>query len=109
MRICRYPGCDRQLVAYSVPADQRPAGAYPDHGRGLCRGHHWRAQQDDTLLDYPRTTRSRDEILDDWIRCRSRGMNRRQAAAAMGMSFVAFVKAYERARAAGDPRARCAA
>lgn len=109
MRICRYPGCGRPLVPHHVPAAQRPEDVYPDHGRGLCARDHWRAAQSDTLLDYPCTFRTRDEIMDDWTRCRSRGMNRRQAAAVMGMNFPAFVRAYERARAAGDTRARVVA
>jgi hypothetical protein len=58
---------------------------YAEHvARGLCRACYEQANRAGTLEDYPRGTWARDELLDEWDRLR----------------------ALERARKAGDPRAR---
>ncbi len=47
----------------------------------------------------------RDELLDRWVELRAHGLTKREAAARLGMTFVAFDRALYRARAAGDERA----
>lgn len=74
-------------------------------GRGLCRRCYSRHERRGTLVDFPRTTRSRDELLDDWVLLREQGLDRRAAAARMGMTYSAFDRALVRARSKGDPRA----
>ncbi|MGH7687803.1 MAG: hypothetical protein ACREN2_13450 [Candidatus Dormibacteria bacterium] len=57
------------------------------------------------LVDYERLTRSRDDLLDDYVLLRAQGHDWRQCAARLGMSFAAFSRAMHRARADNDPRA----
>lgn len=107
MRICAGPDCDRVLVSKKIPADQRPAGTHAHYVHGLCHRCHYRAGRVGADGEWVPALRSRDEVMEDWVRCRARGMTKREAAAAMGMSFAAFDRAYWRARAAGDRRAQC--
>jgi hypothetical protein len=53
--------------------------------------------------------RTRDEVMTEWDMLRTAGVTRRQAAAAIGMSYTALDRAIYRARALGDPRAGVAA
>lgn len=50
----------------------------------------------------------RDELLDEWVYLRSWGVSREDAARRLGMNQASFKRALERAKAAGDPRARAA-
>lgn len=74
-------------------------------GRGLCATCYNRHTRDGTLVDYTRSTYSRDELLDEWTFLRSGGVKGREAAARLGMSFASFERALHRAKARGDERA----
>jgi len=65
-----------------------------------------KARDAGTLEDHPRMSRTRDELMDDWTALRLRGFNKVQAAKQLGMVIKSFDRQYQRARAAGDPRAR---
>lgn len=74
------------------------------HGcRRLCERCVTRSEKDDTLLDYPRITRTNAEVVADYELLRTARMGRREAAAQMGMTFDALDRALLRARAAGVP------
>jgi hypothetical protein len=75
-------------------------------GRGLCDPCYHRAQYHGTLIDFERRTVARDELLDDWALLRSEGYTAVQAAPRLGMTPAALLKALDRARRDGDPRAR---
>lgn len=74
-------------------------------GRQLCAGCWGRRTRNGTLADVPRATRSRDEVLDEWVFLRPEGITSRQFAERMGMSLAAWERMFYRALAAGDPRA----
>jgi hypothetical protein len=74
-------------------------------GRGLCDSCRSRARANGELIDFERFTRSRDELLDEWVLLRAEGYTMRQAAERLGMAYTAFERAYYRARRDGDPRA----
>lgn len=74
-------------------------------GRGLCSTCYRYASRDETVERYERTFHTRDEVMDDWVVLQQQGYTRRQAAERLGMSHGAFLRAHERAAAAGDPRA----
>lgn len=96
---CRWPGCGVLLRA-----DTEDSGVHA--GRSLCVAHHHAATLADTLADYPRLTRSSDEVMVEWEILRTSGVTTRtEAARRIGMSIDAFDRALLRARAAGDPRA----
>ena len=78
----------------------------PHKARGLCNACANTAFQNGSLHDYPRTTWSRDDLLDEWDMLRTEGYAVRQAADRLGISLSAFRKALERARRDGDPRAQ---
>lgn len=63
------------------------------------------AHQTDTPIDIPRLTRTRDELLDDYVILRADGYTWRQCAQRLGMTYPAFERAMLRARKDGDPRA----
>lgn len=106
-QVCGGPDCGRLLAMQRrVSVAELPPGVHQHSARGLCARCHWRAEHRGTLSAWPAHLRSRDDVLDDWVILRRRGMNKTQAAAHLGMSFAAFEKAYFRARATGDPRAR---
>lgn len=58
------------------------------------------------LADYPRQTRSRDDLLDEWEMLRPQGFTYGQAAERLGMTRDALERGIQRGRAAGDERAR---
>lgn len=94
--------CKRLIAARPDVAN----GIYKHGSRGLCEPCERAARADDTLLDYPRRIRSREEVVEEWDFLRSQGVfDVRQAAARMGMTFKALDKALYLARKAGDERA----
>lgn len=74
-------------------------------GRGLCSSCYKRADYHGQLIDHPRRTRTRDEVLEEWDWLRRAGVPWQHAHERLGMTAGAFQRAYYRARAAGDPRA----
>lgn len=96
-RQCKYP---------VVPQGHRPPPGWRAHnGRCLCEWCYKDADAAGELVDFERTTRSRDEVLDEWLLLREQGCSRAQAAERLGMTFDAFDRAWRRARKAGDERA----
>lgn len=95
-------GCSRPLV---TSARGRPPGSCAHAARGLCWGCYSRASRSGYLVDVERLNRTRDEVLDEWVRLRASGTTRRDAARRVGMSYAALCRALQRAAAAGDPRA----
>ncbi len=88
----------------SRKSDPRP-GTRIHLGRGLCVNCRNWARRRGLILDYPRITRPRDDLLDDYVLLRGEGYTWRQCAERLGMNYPAFRRAMERARTAGDPRA----
>lgn len=72
--------------------------------RGLCGVCYRRNHFLGTLTDYPRTTYSADELLDDWVWLRIDGTTTRQAAERFGIKHESFLQALRRARKRGDER-----
>jgi transposase-like protein len=70
-------------------------------GRGLCRPCHRTVWRQGTLLDYPRLTRSRADVLADYLHLREDGHSLRQIAERMGMQYGSLCRALQRARRAG--------
>jgi hypothetical protein len=103
--ICVADGCDHMLTSYRVHAAKATIGVYRHAGRGLCTPCWNRADADGTLIDYSRTTYTRDEVLDEWVELRGQGVTRRELAERLGMTWAAFERMWLRARAVGDPRA----
>lgn len=99
------PGQTGRCTRCAQPTYPRPAGLRFIEGRGLCDLCYPRAHRHGVLVDYERTKRTRDEVMDYWELLRSEGYSKRQAAARIGMSLEAFDRAFHRARRAGDPRA----
>jgi transposase-like protein len=96
-RRCPYP---------LVPVHATGLAGWRRHaGRGLCEPCHKRVLTTGELIDFERFTRSRDELLDEWVVLRAEGYTMRQAAERLGMTHAGFQRAYHRARRAGDPRA----
>ena len=89
------------------PTHPQGAGKRSDAhiGRGLCSPCHGRHDRAGTLDQYPRATWPRDELMAEWDHLRRSGVCLRDAHARIGMSAAAFERAYQRARAGGDPRA----
>lgn len=87
---------------------QRTDTAYADRmrGRGMCTNCYANEEYHGRLTDWPRVTRSRDELLDDYVILRRQGYDGKQCADRLGMKYPTFERAILRARAAGDPRAR---
>lgn len=81
-----------------------PPGWRRHVARGLCSRCWSAARTAGDLVDFERNTRTRDEVLDEWVLLRGEGYTRAQAAERIGMTFAAFDRAYWRAVAAGDPR-----
>jgi hypothetical protein len=73
--------------------------------RGLCSPCYDRELHKGSVDQYPRRTRTRDEVMEDWDHLRRSGVEWRDAHQRLGVTRSAFERAYERARAAGDPRA----
>lgn len=74
-------------------------------GRGLCSHCYQTAWATGDLIDYPRATRSRNDLLDDYVILRAEGHTGQQIAQRLGMTYPAFERALQRARRDGDPRA----
>lgn len=70
------------------------------HSRGLCDSCWQRHRRHDTLELYPRRSRSRDEVIDDWRFLAAEGFSRADAAERMGMTRDALDKAIARHSAA---------
>lgn len=94
---CDVPLCSPRIVP--------PPGVGRSGGRGLCQNCHAWARYHDRLLDYPRSTRSRDDLLEDYVMLRREGYDWPLCAERLGMTYAAFERAIHRARDAGDPRA----
>lgn len=73
--------------------------------RGLCPACYWRETANGALADWPRSTRSRSDVLDEWVILRAQRYTYRQAAERLGMTLTAFEGAIYRARRDRDPRA----
>jgi hypothetical protein len=97
--------CSKEVL----PDIKRDRPGVPNHkrsrGRSLCSLCYTWARYHGKLVDYPRSTRSRDELLDDYVILRSQGYNWSQCATKLGMSYSAFERAIYRARRARDERA----
>lgn len=94
--------CGRPLVSqyHEVPK------GYAEHrGRNMCGPDYDAARRDGVLDDYERIARTRDEVLDDWVVLRKRGLSLTEAAARMGMTYDGLEQALRRARLDNDPRA----
>jgi hypothetical protein len=90
-------GCGRPLVGRHVARGLS----------GACYARieaRYRRGRSDELLDFPRRSRSRDELLDEWARLAGE-VSREAFAARVGMSLEGFERALYRARADGDARA----
>lgn len=72
--------------------------------RGLCDSCFGKARYYGTLADWPRVTRSRDELLEDYQLLRSDGLSREVIAARLGMHYDSLMRALVRAARAGDTR-----
>lgn len=88
-----------------APSTSPQPGAAVHGGRGLCNACHRRERYNGRLADHPRSTWSRDDVLNEWEVLRAEGHTRVQAAERLGMKPAAFERALQRARADGDPRA----
>lgn len=86
------------------PPPRRRRGT-PPIIRGLCPACYWRKTANGALADWPRATRSRDDVLDEWVILRTQRYTYRQAAERLGMTLTAFEGAIYRARRDDDPRA----
>lgn len=71
-------------------------------GRGLCGSCWHRHDRNGTLENFPRVTRDRAEILEDWAFLSREGYTRAEAARRMGITKKCLEKAIERARRAGE-------
>jgi hypothetical protein len=101
--LCR--DCEVSLLAPSawraLPDHLRPG--YRLHiGRRLCSRCYRRRWDAGTLVDAERLTRTRTEVLEDFLLLASEGYSRRLVAERMGMTYDALCQALH--RAAGDPR-----
>jgi hypothetical protein len=65
--------------------------------RGLCWRCYSRAEHNDTLADFPRQRRTRDEVVAEWELLRSAGVTRAQAAARIGIKPESLYRALLRA------------
>lgn len=99
-RSCRHCGRFVHPSRRGSSPESRP------EGRGLCRPCWLHLDKTGELADYERPTRSRDDLLDDYVVLRDQGHDWRQCAERLGMSYPSFERAMFRARKAGDPRAR---
>lgn len=87
------------------PRGKAPNWASTHAARGLCMPCWQTTRRHGLPHDIPRLTRSRDELLDDYVHLRADGYTWRQCAARLGMTYPAFERAMLRARADGDLRA----
>jgi hypothetical protein len=87
------------------PRHKAPNWATAHAARGLCLPCWQTAKKTGQLPDIPRLTRTRDELLDDYVILRGEGYTWRQCAQKLDMTYPAFERALLRARHDGDPRA----
>ena len=106
---CRDPECDAPLAAQhpGMSAADLPAGHRFHYSRGLCQVSYTRAMRRRLLHLYPRSSRTRDEVLDTWQRLRRPPFDysAAQIAQALGMAPSAMSNTLADARREGDPRA----
>lgn len=95
-RACRRCG-DPIVARTSATPDDKPHCA-----RQMCSGCYSDAKRTGEIINYPRTTKSRADVLEDWGICRRRNMGKREAAQIMGMTYGALDQALRRARLAGE-------
>lgn len=105
------PDCDRPMVSKQAwEQGVRPEGHTYAGGHGYCRRDYLRRKRREP--DYvppprgpratkPRTTRTRDEVLEDYVLIKDDVSDVRQAADRLGMSFAALDMALYRARKEG--------
>lgn len=74
-------------------------------GRGLCHTCWCAAKVNGTLDQFPRLTRSRDELLSEWEFMRGM-VSFDDFSKVMGVTLAAWKCAYSRGEKAGDPRAK---
>lgn len=98
---CRCVRCGCSILP---PAPGRSA-AVIHRGRGLCQPCYRSVDREGRLSEYEKKFRSRDEILEEWVILCRQGYTRRQAAERLLMKPESFVRALQRARKDGDPRA----
>lgn len=86
--------CGREMSS----SPQRPDGVLACGGRGLCGSCHSLLLRfhPDELAEYPRKTRRAADLAEDWEILRLRGLNKPQAAAALGMKPSTFMRSLER-------------
>lgn len=83
---------------------KRRPDCHPDRrheGRGLCTECYMRAHHRGAIADYERTSRSREDFLEDYRLLRAQGYSRAQIAERLGVTRDAVDKAVSRARRAG--------
>lgn len=85
--------------------EPRPPGSVAHFSRGLCLSCHRASLKDDTIEDYPRIKRRREDVIQDFreilARTRTHPLTRAEIARMMGMSFSALDQALCRARRDG--------
>lgn len=81
----------------------------PNKGRNLCDTCWQRNWKNGTLDAFPRATRPRADVLEDWAFLASQGYTRRTAADRMGISKDCLDKAIERDRRRNDTTTEVAA
>lgn len=64
--------------------------------RRLCPTCWVRIRNTDELADYPRVTRTSDEVIEEWQVLSAYGMSKREVAARLGMTYAAFDRALHR-------------
>lgn len=82
--VCEIPVCSAK--------HKPPAGAWYDKhkGRGLCGACYGLHRRGGTLGRFPRTTRIRSVIYEQWLELKEMGVKPRDAATQLGMSYGAF-------------------
>lgn len=98
--------CGRMVLPHSKATRNGVSYGELMQGRGLCTRCYRNVEYHGQLLEYPRLTRSRDELLADYEVLRGQGYNWKECATILGMKYTSFERAMCRARAAGDVRAR---
>lgn len=101
-RTCHIPMVSRP---HAAPAALCPEGRRYHACRSLCTSCAATARRTGDLIDHPRRTVRRDDLLDDWALLRDEGLSYGDFAARIGSTETAVLRALARARADGDPRA----
>lgn len=96
--------CHHPTVNYYIR--RRRPDLQPDtrarHGRQLCSTCYCRLRRTGDHIDYPRQTRSRAELAEEYAAC-APGSTRAQFAERLGITRGVLDQAIRRARLAGDP------